>query len=113
MVFNSHDWDIFCGELFSMRVIFELFTEKPTDKVSSQRNITSPSVQVIINEDQTVTVLSTHEQILDGQVYHVCEFPCHQDYRERLMRYGRQLVEFLAEKGVTDRFPVNFLSVPR
>lgn len=45
-----------------MGAIFELFVE------GNGFQVFSPSVQVVIDESYSVTVLSTHEQLMDGQV---------------------------------------------
>jgi hypothetical protein len=45
---------------------------------------TSPSCQVYITPDAQVEIVSTHEQILDGQVFMGCEFPCKDGYRAQL-----------------------------
>jgi hypothetical protein len=91
-----------------MGAIFELFIECPDSDSSScttrlrQEVVTSPSVQVVINEDSSISVLSTHGQILDDQVYHGCEFPCSRDYREQLMEYGRRIGKHLSSHAVKD-----------
>lgn len=101
----------FLEEVKEMGAIFEIFIEPIA--VDERMEMTSPSVQAVINEDGTVAVLSTHEQILNGQVYAGCEFPCKQSYRLRLMSYARQMGVHLASKGVTGHFGADFLCVPR
>jgi hypothetical protein len=112
MTFHCRTWENFYTELQIMGAIFELFIESPPRTAVNNGSITSPSVQVVVNEDKSVSVLSTHEQILDDQVYHGCEFPCREAYRMELMKYGRQVGEYLAERGVTDHFSVDFMGVP-
>lgn len=112
MTFHHRTWENFYTELKVMGAIFELFIESPPGTSFYNGSITSPSVQVVINEDKSVSVLSTHEQILEDQVYHGCEFPCREEYRGELMKYGRQVGEYLAERGVTDHFSVDFMGVP-
>jgi hypothetical protein len=112
--FHNRTWEEFSEELEVMRAIFELFIEYTSgERVGNESTITSPSVQVVVNEDGSVSVLSTHEQILDNQVYHGCEFPCRSDYRLQLMEYGRLIGEYLSRHDVRDRFGVDFLCVPR
>ena len=89
-------WDEFRSEIERLGAIFELFVEGV--------EVTSPSVQVVVNEDLTVTVLSTHEQILDGQVYLGCRFPSNVAYRRQLMEYGRRVGEFFSNKSITGKF---------
>lgn len=105
MDFCSHGrtWDDFLSEINSMGAIFEVFVEGD--------NVTSPSVQVVVNEDLTVSILSTHEQVLDGQVYVGCRFPAAESYRRQLMQHGRQVGEFFASKGITDHFSVDFVCI--
>ena len=112
MTFHGRTWENFYTELQVMGAIFELFIESPPGTSFNNGSITSPSVQVVVNEDKSVSVLSTHEQILEDQVYHGCEFPCREAYRMQLMKYGRQVGEYLAERGVTDHFSVDFMGVP-
>lgn len=74
----------------------------------------SPSVQGRINPDGTVEVLSTHEQILDGdegQTFMGCSFPAANDYRLQLQTYGQRIGQFLAQQGCLERFGVDFLAV--
>lgn len=102
MKFHGRDWKSFRGEITQMGAIFELFIENA---------VTSPSVQVVI-EDGIVSVLSTHEQILDeDQIYQGCEFPARAEYRKQLMEYGQRIGEYLKSFGVTDHFGVDFLCV--
>jgi hypothetical protein len=112
MTFHGRTWENFHAELQVMGAIFELFIESPPGTSFNNGAITSPSVQVVTNEDKSISVLSTHEQILEDQVYYGCEFPCREAYRMQLMKYGRQVGEYLAERGVTDHFSVDFMGVP-
>ena len=116
MKFHSRTWVDFREELEELGAIFELFIDLPVDGDDSsdqKRCVTSPSVQAVINEDGSLSILSTHEQILDNQVYLGCEFPCLVDYRQHLMLFGRQIGEYLRERGVRGHFSVDFLCVPR
>ena len=74
--------------------------------------VASPSVQMRINPLGSVTVSSTHEQVLggrSGQVYLGCVFPAADDYRLRLHEAGLKVGQVLAGKGVMSRFSVDFL----
>lgn len=74
----------------------------------------SPSVQGRISPDGSVEVLSTHEQILDGdegQTFMGCSFPAANDYRLQLQTYGQRVGQFLAQQGCLERFGVDFLAV--
>jgi hypothetical protein len=112
MTLHCRTWEDYNTELQVMGAIFELFIESPPGTSFNNGSITSPSVQVVVNEDKTVSVLSTHEQILEDQVFHGCKFPCREAYRMQLLKYGRQVGEYLAERGVTDHFSVDFMGVP-
>jgi len=100
---HGRTWEDFSSEIRHMGAIFELFVEGDT--------ISSPSVQVVVNEDFSVDVLSTHEQILDNQVYVGCRFPADEAYRKELMLYGKKVGEFFAERRITDHFSVDFICV--
>lgn len=75
---------------------------------------TSPSVQLEIDPDGGVTVLSTHEQILggeNGQVYIGCELPAHRAYSSRLAAYGEAVGRVLAARGALGRLSIDFAAV--
>jgi hypothetical protein len=74
----------------------------------------SPSVQCRINPLGELTVLSTHDQVLDaesGQVFLGAMFPAHQEYAVELGKMGIRVSEQLRNKGVLGRFGVDFISV--
>lgn len=73
-------------------------------------NIKSPSVQGFISDDGEVCVVSTHEQLLENQVYKGCIFPASADYRLQLHEYCIKVGKFLASQGVTHFFGVDFIS---
>ena len=76
----------------------------------------SPSVQVDIDAEGLVTVLSTHEQLLGGahgQVYEGCRFPASPAYAGRLASYGQAVGEVLARRGALGRFCVDFVAAQR
>jgi hypothetical protein len=72
---------------------------------------TSPSVQVDVDPDGDVVVLSTHEQVLsgeDGQVYSGCRFPADPAYAAELARYGLAIGRALAGLGAMGRMAIDF-----
>mmetsp|Transcript_1189 Transcript_1189/g.1786 ORF Transcript_1189/g.1786 Transcript_1189/m.1786 type:complete len:381 (+) Transcript_1189:86-1228(+) len=70
----------------------------------------SPSVQGYICDEGQVIIVSTHNQVLDGQKYHGCCFPYRNpEYRELLHDYGMQVGKFLADKGATGEYGVDFV----
>jgi hypothetical protein len=75
--------------------------------------VTSPSGQADIAPDGTVTVASTHEQVLggpDGQVYAGCTFPARPEYAARLARATSTVAERLAARGARGRVGVDYVA---
>jgi hypothetical protein len=73
----------------------------------------SPSAQIDMKPDGSVTVLSTHEQELggdDGVVYLGCRFPAHPDYASTLARHAKAVGERLASKGAIGRAAIDFVA---
>jgi pheganomycin biosynthesis PGM1-like protein/ATP-grasp domain-containing protein len=71
----------------------------------------SPSVQLRIDPQGEVVLLSTHDQILGGaanQVYQGCRFPAAEPYRRRIQEAARRVGEALAQRGVVSRFGIDF-----
>lgn len=72
---------------------------------------TSPSVQVDVDPDGEVVVLSTHEQVLSGQddqVYSGCRFPADPAYAAELARHGVAIGRALAGLGAMGRMAIDF-----
>jgi pheganomycin biosynthesis PGM1-like protein len=72
----------------------------------------SPSVQLRIDPQGDVVLLSTHDQILggpSGQVYQGCRFPAEEGYRRPIQEAARRIGAVLARRGVVSRFSVDFL----
>jgi len=74
--------------------------------------VTIPSVQVVINENGSCDVLSTHEQMMNVQLCTGCEFPYRQAYQAKLMDCGRKLGGCMAVHGIRGHFGADFLCVP-
>jgi hypothetical protein len=72
--------------------------------------IGSPSVQAIVGNG-ACDIISTHDQILQNQIYEGCRFPAAKQYRSTIISYGERVGEFLAGKGVTGHFSLDFLAV--
>jgi hypothetical protein len=71
----------------------------------------SPSAQIDVLPDGSVTVLATHEQVLGGaggQVYMGCRFPADPVYAPRLAHFARMVGQRLAARGVVGRASVDF-----
>ena len=75
MEFNNDVWEHFRQGIPKMGALGEAWVEGVS---------TSPSCQVYITPDAQVEIVSTHEQILNGQVFLGCEFPCKDGYRAQL-----------------------------
>ena len=103
---QSENWDNFSGRIPELGAIVEAFVEGEEKR--------SPSVQGRITPNGKVEILSTHDQILggpDGQIYLGCRFPADEAYRLRLQELGIKVGKTLAEKGVLERFGVDFVAV--
>ena len=76
-------------------------------------DLSSPSVQAVIEPQDkashTVRLLSTHEQILNGQTYHGCINPALENYREKIIKYTEQIGRELSSHGIVGHFAVDFL----
>jgi len=103
---KAETWANFSGRLPELGGIVEAFVEGEEKR--------SPSVQGRVTPDGEVEILSTHDQILggpDGQIYLGCRFPADEAYRQRLQDLGLKVGRKLAEKGVLERFGVDFLAI--
>lgn len=103
---DTETWDNFSSKIPELGAIVEAFIEGEEKR--------SPSVQCRITPMGEVEVLSTHDQILggpDGQIFLGCRFPADESYRMRLQEYGYAVGKVLAEKGVLERFSVDFMAV--
>lgn len=70
----------------------------------------APSCQAVIDTRGEITILSTHEQVLDGHVYQGCKFPCNHAYRNKIQEYTLRVGRVLADKGAMGHFGVDFLA---
>ncbi|KAL7535968.1 hypothetical protein ACHAXR_006837 [Thalassiosira sp. AJA248-18] len=75
---------------------------------------TSPSIQAVIEpnnkEKGKVSIISTHEQLLIGQVYHGCINPASEQYRSQIMEMGLKVGQYMASYGVVGHFSCDFLA---
>lgn len=102
---QGETWEKFSSRIPELGAIVEAFLEG--DK-------RSPSVQGRITPLGEVEILSTHDQILggpSGQIYLGCRFPADAAYRLQLQELGMRVGRCLAEKGVIERFGVDFVAV--
>ncbi len=103
---SCETWPSFSSRIPEVGAIVEAFIEGEQKR--------SPSVQGLIAPTGEVEILSTHDQILggpDGQIFLGCSFPADAAYRLDLQELGLRIGENLAEKGVIERFGVDFIAV--
>ena len=74
----------------------------------------SPSVQIVINPNKRIDIVSTHDQLLggdEGQIFIGAIFPADKAYSYEIAEAGKTIAETLAAKGVMGRFAIDFISV--
>lgn len=99
-------YDTFFDKLEKMQGIVEAFVEG--------KEKSSPSIQCRINPMGEVTVLSTHDQVLDGesgQIFLGATFPANREYAGELGVIGLKVGEELKRHGALGRFGVDLISV--
>ena len=75
--------------------------------------LVSPSVQMRINPDGKVELISTHDQVLGGatkQTYVGCRFPADPAYRAKIQEEALKIGGLLRERGVISRFAIDFVA---
>ncbi|MEO3704609.1 peptide ligase PGM1-related protein [Trichormus azollae] len=103
---TQESWTNFYQRIPELGAIVESYIEGETKF--------SPSVQGRITPDGKVEILSTHDQILGGpdrQIYLGCRFPADENYRVKLQQLGLKVGKKLADKGILERFGVDFVTV--
>ena len=96
-------WPAFLDKVHSMGAIVEAFVEGEEKR--------SPSAQFRIDPFGYVEPVSTHDQVLHGQVYQGCTFPADPAYRLAIQHDATKVATRLAQLGVLGRFAVDFISV--
>lgn len=96
-------WGNFVGKIRQMGAVVEAFVEGEEKR--------SPSTQFRIDPFRRVEPVSTHDQVLEGQVYRGCRFPADEAYRLDIQEQGAKLGALLAQAGALGRFAVDFVSV--
>lgn len=74
--------------------------------------VRSPSVQLRIDPEGAVQVISTHDQVLGGEIgqtYVGCRFPANPEYRGLIQDEALKIATVLQERGVIGRFAIDFL----
>jgi PGM1 C-terminal domain/ATP-grasp domain len=78
--------------------------------------IRSPSVQMRILPGGEPVVLSTHDQVLGGelgQTFVACRFPAQREYAAAIVSEARKIGAHLAAEGVVGRFGIDFVVARR
>lgn len=99
---------LFFRKFTEMGGIVEVFLEGEVKK--------SPSVQCVINPNNEVEVVSTHDQLLDGedgQVFLGAIFPADPEYNVSLAAVGKKVADTLILKGALGRFAIDFISIKK
>ncbi|MGF1600725.1 MAG: peptide ligase PGM1-related protein [Thermosynechococcaceae cyanobacterium] len=105
---KTEAWPHFRDRITQLGAIVEAFIEG--------ENKRSPSVQGRVTPSGDVEILSTHDQILggpSGQIYLGCRFPADAAYRLQIQDLGLKVGQYLAQKGVLERYGVDFVAVPQ
>ena len=74
--------------------------------------VESPSVQMQVQPDGSLSIISTHDQVLGGstgQAYLGCRFPADERYRTPILEAGQRIGRVLARRGALGRFGVDFV----
>ncbi|MGB8702252.1 MAG: peptide ligase PGM1-related protein [Thermosynechococcaceae cyanobacterium] len=104
----TESWKHYCDRIPILGAIIEAYIEGDPKY--------SPSFQGQVTPTGQVEALSTHDQILggpNGQVYLGCRFPANDAYRLQLQELGLKIGRNLADKGVLERFGIDFVAVPK
>ena len=96
-------WEAFLAKVRAMGAIVEAFIEGEEKR--------SPSTQFNIDPFGYVEPVSTHDQVLRGQVFLGCQFPADEAYRLQIQDEGAKVAALLGQRGVLGRFAVDFVSV--
>jgi hypothetical protein len=100
----KEQWPSFLEKYEEMQGIVEEFVEG--------RDKCSPSSQNRVNALGRPMPISTHDQVLDGQIFQGCTFPADPVYRMEIQEAGMQVARVMAARGVVGRFATDFVSVP-
>jgi ATP-grasp domain len=104
----AHDlvYETFLKKFLKMGGIVEAFIE------GEQKVF--PSVQCIITPLGETDIISTHDQVIGGEMGHVflgAHFPANKEYAAPIGELGKQIADKLKGYGVLGRFSVDFISV--
>ncbi|MBM7776156.1 hypothetical protein JOD54_006360 [Actinokineospora baliensis] len=97
------EWDNYLTQVEAMGAVVERLVEGD--------EVTSPSAQVVMGAGGDVGVLTTHDQVLDGQIFAGCAFPARADYRLEIQELALRTARALASRSVVGIASVDFVSV--
>lgn len=78
--------------------------------------IRSPSVQLRILPDGEPLIVSTHDQVLGGELgqsFVACRFPAEREYAAMIVEEARKVGRYLAAEGVVGRLGIDFVVARR
>eukprot|EP01080_Neovahlkampfia_damariscottae_P004611 gene4611-7993_t len=96
---HGANWDTFRERIPDMGMITEVFIDCNE----------SPSGQGYVEKGK-VSVISTHDQILDGEVYIGCIFPCEQKFRKKVIEYTEKIGQVFESLEIYGNFGVDYLA---
>ncbi len=97
-------YEVFLRTLGEMGGIVEEYLEA--------EEVRSPSVQMRIEPDGRLQMVSTHDQVLGGttgQTYQGCRFPADDEYRQLIQDEATKVGRLLRDRGVISRFAIDFV----
>lgn len=103
---NGNEYSGYKSQIKRLGVIAEAFLEGD--------NQSSPSVQAVVEDtdgEYHVHILSTHEQILNGQIYYGCANPASDLYRHEILAHAKNIGYKLAHCGVVGHYAVDFFYI--
>lgn len=103
---SGERWESYRAKLEQMGGVVERFIDGPDKR--------SPSVQYRIDPTGTLSLVSSHDQVLGGdggQVFLGCRFPADAAYRGEIQALGARAGALLRREGVIGRISIDFVSV--
>ena len=100
---KTMQWEEYAEKVSQMGAIVEAFIEGEDKR--------SPSAQYRIDPTGHLEIISTHDQVLDGQVFLGAHFPASAEYRLAIQNEGMKVAALLKDAGVIGRFGIDFISV--
>lgn len=103
---TGQNWPRFLEKLEREGGVVEAFVDAPDKR--------APSCQLRISPSGGLDLLSTHDQLVegqDGQVYAGCRFPADSAYRMTIQDDARRVGVVLQDKGAVARLAVDFLCI--